>query len=348
LKIRIVVVGYLAACAMLSLTVIAPRLGQTELRPDLTVMWAAARAANPYDAIEVTSLQSDLRTVIGPLPFMYPPSSLPIFFPLGLLPFGAAFLAWTAISVGLFWSAARQLTKEVLAVFLAPHVVLAIVLGQTALIVGASVLWGTTLLRAKPFTAGLIFGLGAAIKPQSLILAPVAFASGRAPKAFAGMFIGWSMLALPTLPWWRIWIAQIPSYPSAIAYYDLYQYGATPSLLAKALNVSNAFPVLFVGAALGVCIVWLAFRSDDLVTRCIGLLSGTLIASPYALRYELAALVPPLVASLMKGTFRGAIAAIPILCMNVLTIVPAVIVSALQTILADQTRQRSSDSVSRT
>lgn len=59
------------------------------------------------------------------------------------------------------------------------------------------------------------------------------------------------------------------------------------------------------------------------------LLVGTLIATPYAIRYELGMLAPSLLDALLTGTVRGLLIALPLYCLNVLTIVPALLVSAL-------------------
>ena len=64
-------------------------------------------------------------------------------------------------------------------VFAMPQVVLAIVLGQTTLWIGALLIWGVWLLRERPLLAGLLFGIAAAVKPQFAILIPVALLAGR-------------------------------------------------------------------------------------------------------------------------------------------------------------------------
>lgn len=293
-------------------------------------MWAGARATNPYDIGEVTSLQTWLGGARGPRAFVYPPSSLPIFFPFGLLPFWPAFWAWTALSAALFWLGARQITKHAALSFLAPQVVLSIGLGQTALFTGAATLWGVSLLKSRPFLAGLCFGVGAALKPQCFLLAPIAFASGRHWKAFGGAVLAWSVFAIPAVAMWPDWWRVAQQLPGIIARYYPYivSYEATPSYFAHAIG-APALLFQVAGIVLGVAVVWAAFRSEDNVTRVIGLISGTLLASPYALRYELAALAPALVDSFMLGTLRGGLAALPLLCMNVLTIVPAITISAL-------------------
>jgi hypothetical protein len=299
-------------------------------------MWAGARAVNPYDAREVTQLQTGLRQITSSMPFMYPPSALPLYFPFGLFRFWIAFAAWTSLSIILFWAAARTITKHAALSFLSPHVVLSIALGQTALFTGAATMWGISLLFSQPVLAGACFGIGAALKPQCFFLTPIALVSGRHWRGLAGLVLAWALLAIPTLPLWAEWLQMTSTLPGFLAknYAYLVNYGATPKYFAQAFGL----PILwfqFAGICLGVWIVWKAFRSKDKVTRTIGLIAGTLIASPYALRYELAALAPALVASYMSNTLRGAIIAIPLFCLNVITIFPGLLISSLRAVLPE-------------
>src|SRR5437868_12914591 len=102
---RWVIFGYVAACAILCLWLYLPLLFGQHLNVDLTFMWAGARASDPYDIWAVTRAQAAFRDTSLPQAFVYPPSSLPLFFPFGLLPFWWAFAVWTTLSVVLFWLA---------------------------------------------------------------------------------------------------------------------------------------------------------------------------------------------------------------------------------------------------
>jgi hypothetical protein len=321
------------ASAALAVQILLPRLLHLTLTPDLTFMWAGARSPDPYDIWLVTNAQAWIRSAAKPLAFVYPPSSLPIFFPLGLLPFWGAFIAWTGLSVVLFWTAARQLTRYPSLAFLSPHVVLTVCLGQTALITGALTIWGVALLRPRPFLAGVCFGVGAALKPQCYLLAPIALISGRHWKAIGGAALAWSMFAIPVLPLWPNWWRVASQLPAILdKYYPVVSaFGATPTYLAKALEVPIA-PFQIVGLLLGATVVWVSFQTRDNLSRVIALITGTLLASPYAVRYELAALAPAYVAAYLSGNARSVVIAIPLLCTNVLTIVPALVASSLASI----------------
>lgn len=333
---RIVRAGALILLAGMSVALLIPRLQNWPLTPDFTMLWAGARFAvtsphQTYDWAAVTAAQMSLRPPVGPLPFPYPPSALPLMAPFGLLPFWPAFWAWTILSAAVFWTAARRLTSSPLLVFIMPQMVLAIVLGQTTLWIGALMIWGVLLLRKRPLVAGVLFGVAAAIKPQFAIMVPIAVIAGRHWRAIPGGAIGLvGMLLLSLLfgPYlWRDWASVLGEHPGIVSGYGLDFLGASPLQALKVLGLPIVLHALFV--VLAIWLVWRAFRSEDEKQRVLILLLATLIATPYAIRYELGMLAPSLLDALLSGTVRGLLVALPLYFLNVLTIVPALVVSAV-------------------
>lgn len=100
----------------------------------------------------------------------------------------------------------------------------------------------------------------------------------------------------------------------------------------KVLGLPLYLHTLFVGLASW--LVWRAFRADDVKQQVLVLLAATLLATPYAIRYGVGMLAPSLVDALMAGTARGLLIALPLYCLNVLTIVPALIISGTTAVLA--------------
>jgi hypothetical protein len=251
--------------------------------------------------------------------------------PFGLLPFWPAFWLWTLLSAAAFWTAARRITSSVPLAFAAPAMILALVLGQTTLWIGALLIWGVTLLRSRPAVAGLLFGVAAAIKPQFAIMVPVALLAGRQWMAITGAAAGLSAMLLFSLPFgpflWRDWASVLGEHPAIVSGYGLDVLGASPMMLLKTLGLPRSLHIVFV--ALSIWLVWRAFRADDVKRQVLALLAGTLLATPYAIRYELGMLAPSLVDALLTGTARGLLIALPLYCLNVFTIVPALIASAV-------------------
>jgi hypothetical protein len=343
---KVMTAGALCLLAAISIALLVPRLLNWPISPDFTMLWAGAwfaieRPHDTYNVAAVTAAQMSIRPPVGPLPFPYPPSALPLMAPFGLLPFWSAYFLWTALSASAFWTAARRITGKPWLVFVTPQVILAIVLGQTTLWIGSLLIWGVLLLRKRPWLAGLLFGITAAIKPQFAILVPIALLAGRHWKAISGSIAGFFAMLLLSLPFghflWIDWMAMIGKHPSIVSGYGLDMLGATPMLALRVLGLPLYLDLPFVLFA--AWLVWLAFRREEQKQQVLILLAATLIASPYAIRYELAMLAPSLIDALLAGSARGLLVALPLYCLNVLTIVPALIVSTLATTSAPARKQ---------
>lgn len=334
-----VAISAAAACVLISVSLLIPRLLNWPMSPDFTMLWAGARFAvtrplDVYNVEAVTAAQMPLRPPVGPLPFPYPPSALPLMAPFGLLPFWLAFWLWSVLSAAAFWTATRRIVDEragLLLTFVTPPVVLALLLGQSTLWIGALLIWGVTLLSSRPYVAGLLFGIAAAIKPQSAVLVPIALLVSRDWRALPAMAAGFAAMVLLSLPFgphlWVDWLAMVREHPKMVSGYGLDWLGASPMMALRVLGLPLYLHAIFV--ALALWLVWRAFRAEDVNNRVLVLLAATLLASPYSIRYELAMLAPSLVAALLTGTTRGLLISLPLYCLNVLAIVPALIVSAV-------------------
>ena len=285
---------------------------------DFLPIWTAARmawteAGHVYDARLVTAAQSWLLPHLAwPRPFPYPPTALTLLTPLGLPGFWPALAAWLAGSLALFLAAARQLAtgrpRLSLAIALfAPPTVLALLVGQTGLVVGALAILGIVGAKTRPRLAGAALGIAAALKPQMLILAPVALVAAGAGEALvaatltAVVVVGASLVAFgPGL--WRAWIAALPSFEAEIrAVPDMAAGVITPAGLAAdfGLPAPMAIAVRIVAAVAAAALVWTAFRRPaDTTLRCGALLCGALMIAPYAMHYDACALAPVAIARL--------------------------------------------------
>lgn len=325
---RLVRLGVITIAALVTITLFVPLFFGGHWRPDFTFMWAGARAPDPYDIWAVTKAQAFMFDPSKPLAFVYPPSSLPLFFPFGLLPFWPACAAWTAVSIAAFLFAARQVTNQPWLTLITPPVLFSIYLGQTGLMTGAAIIVAIVEMPKRPVLAGIMFGLAAALKPQAVLLAPLALLVDRNGKAIISAGLTWLLLALPAARMWPDWWRVIQLFPGFLDQYYPYisHNGATPLSFAKALGWPVP-PFQIAGIALGVAVVVMSFRAADINTRIIGLGSGTLLASPYAMKYEVAVMVPAYIALLRDGNPRTALVALPMLVTNVLGFVPALVAS---------------------
>lgn len=139
---------------------------------DFHVFWRGARELSPYAWSQA--------------PFGNPPTALLFFQPLRLLPFWPAFALWTIAGFALFLRFGSRLygRRAALLGAISPAAALAIVGGQTSLVVGALVF---AAFLSGPVACGVLLGIGACLKPQMLFLAPLLFLFAREFRALAAL-----------------------------------------------------------------------------------------------------------------------------------------------------------------
>ena len=317
-RIAAIAVGVVATA--LSIRLAVPYLAPGAYLPDYTVFWTAARmaAASPellYDVQAVTRAQSWLTDPeLGARPWAYPPSALLLFGPFALLPVWWSLLAWNLVSLAAFVAVASRFVRRwgLLLVLVSPPVVWCLLAGQTALMAGTAILGALLLLPTRPIVAGILLGLIAAVKPQLLLLAPVALAVGGhwralAAAGVAGVLTGAaSMLLLGWQPW-LAWVRALGEFQAIIDAGRLHWLGLTPYSLAHVLGLARPLKLGFqlAGAALGLALVVHAFRMPDVRLRAAALIGGSLLGSSYAMPYELAMLAPVAAALLLSGPRWG-------------------------------------------
>lgn len=336
---RVTAAVVILAMLLVAFVPILPRIIHLVIVPDFTMFWMGGRFGlhSPsllYDVDALTAAQAGLRerAKAGPLPFIYPPTTLLVLAPFALMPFWPAFILWTIAGAVAFWTAARRLTSGGVALLslLSPPATLVLILGQTTFIVGAAILWSLALLRERPILSGALMALGAAIKPQSAILAPVAFIADRNWKALIAAGCTWLLLACASLAFgpglWLDWIGALPTFPDILAQWKLDQHGATPFMLARFLHFDPT-PFFVAGMVAGVALAWIGMKSDDVKTRALAFVGGTMLASPYAMNYELLMMAPMLIAAALTTTVAGLVIALPLVAARVYAIVPSLLVS---------------------
>jgi hypothetical protein len=316
---RAILVGLLVAFAIGSASV-ALLLRVQAAGADFSCFWAGGRAAltaphQLYDFDYITGLQG---WPLGPgalRPFIYPPSALAVFIPFALMPFWLGYGLWVAATGGVFLAAGLRL-KAPWWFILLPPIAQVVYCGQVTFLIGGLTLLGLTLDR-RPWLAGLAFGVAAAIKPQLLVLLPVALLAQRNWAALAGAAIAGAAMVIGSLvvfglqPWLD-WVSALGRFQQLIL--------MSPSLRADALTPYAALaglglpgPLAFLLIPPVVVLVWRAFaRPSPPADRALLLLGGALLVSPYAMNYELALLAPSLavyLASTRNRAWPGAVAA---------------------------------------
>jgi hypothetical protein len=285
-------------------------LRQQAAGADFSCFWAGAKAAlhapgRIYDFSYVTQLQG---WPLGPerlRPYIYPPSALFLFIPFAMASYWVGYGLWVGLTAALLAWAGR-LARAPWWLLLLPPVGFVAYCGQVTLLMGGLALGGLALQRTRPVAAGVLFGLAAAVKPQIVVLVPIALvAEGRWRTLLAaGATVG-ALAAASAAVWgantWLDWLSALQRFQQLI-FHDkgLVDDAITPYAALQTLGVNGAWAFLLI--PLVVVGVWMTFRrTQDLADRAIAVLGGALLVSPYAMNYE-AALLAPAVASYLTRT----------------------------------------------
>jgi arabinofuranan 3-O-arabinosyltransferase len=283
---------------------------------DFTNMYVAGwealhgHAASVYDPVEHLKAQEQLvgtgRAMFSIWP--YPPSYLLILAPLAALPYLIAFFAFeTGTLLGLI-TVVHQIVRRPPAVALvlaSPLTAWNFLMGQsgflTAALLGASLL----LLERRPVLASVFIGF-LSYKPQFGVLFPIALVAANQWRAIAGaaatiVILGvFSIAVFGTQPWVMFpqelfrqagdnLFAEVPD----ARWGDLQTvYG-----LVRCFNGSAALAWVAQGvtASAAAAIVWSVWRSGTrYALKAATLSAATLVATPYAFAYDLAAVAIPL------------------------------------------------------
>lgn len=299
---RRLMLALVAMFALLSVMV-ARNLTLQPAGVDFLCFWNGGRVAlaepgRLYD-FQYLSERQGLNAADGVLrPYINPPSALLLFAPLSKLPFLASYLTLMLLSLGVMATAAARLRAPWWQVLL-PTVAFAIFCGQLSPLIAGLVVLGLS-FRERPSIAGLLFAIAASIKPQLLVLLPIALAAQGQWRTilFTG---GWGLLicaasaGLFGLQTWIDWLGALPRFNRIVAEQGLLDTAITPYAKLTALGLNGAWAYLLAPAVLWG--VWTAFRREaGWPDQLIALLGGALLISPYAMNYELALLAPAVAA----------------------------------------------------
>jgi hypothetical protein len=279
---------------------------------DFSVFWAAARLAlnDPgrlYDFAYISAFQG---WPLGPgnlRPYIYPPSALFFFAPLALAPYWISYGLWVVVTGGLFvWSALKARIPWWFV--LMPPIAFVAFCGQVTFLIGGLVLMGLA-LRDRPLLSGVLLGAAAAVKPQLLLLAPIALlAEARWKTLGAAGLTGLTLVGASALVWgvdtWRAWLTALGRFHTMI-FQDptMVVHCVTPYAALELSGLNGNWAFLLAPAA--VASVWIVFRrSQDIAVRLLTLMGGAIAIAPYAMQYETALLAPAVAAILARTDER--------------------------------------------
>jgi len=255
-----------------------------------------------YQFDVVSSLQHPIVGDLGQRPYIYPPTALLLAAPLALIPFHFSLVLFSAAAAALLlWAAGRWSTDRWLLIASLP-VVAAAYSGQPTLLVAALILFGLARLDDHPVSAGVLLGLAAILKPQLLLLAPVALIAGRHWRGIVAASVTALIAVIVAvllfgIDLWRSWIEALPRFQALIDGHDpLLRNALSPNAAALRMG-ADSIGVIVAMLVIAVPVVAFVFaRRRDGPSRLVALIGGALLISPYGMNYELTTLAPVVLA----------------------------------------------------
>ena len=257
------------------------------------------RAIDAYnDKTMIAAEQAAFPGVKTRLPWNYPPTFQLMLMPLGALPYGIAWLVWSAVTYGGYALVARKLFDpgRLYLALLAPAAAANLLVGQNGLLSTALVGGGTLLLKRRPILGGVLLGL-MSYKPHFAVLVPLVLICGREWRALAGAVAAGAVMALASAAVLGVdpWLAflhrvaalrrRVPSSSST--------WRNIPSvmIMAQTLGLDARLSavchwVLAAEAAAGALWAWTKTRDASL--RAGALAAAIVLVTPYLRIYDLA------------------------------------------------------------
>ena len=232
-------------------------------------------------------------------PWVYPPYTLLLALPFGLVPWvwsygGFQVLSFAGMATALRpWAAPLPRFCIVLAgVTLCPASAYTLGAGQNSFLSAALLLGGVWLLGARPAVAGVLLGL-LAFKPQLGLLIPVALVAGGAWRAFAGatatvLVLLVVSLAVPGIDIWRGFLhLYLAGDQAPRQWVELYGQSVFTCLRLAGASESLANAGQGVAVLIGAGAVWHAFRQPcSPLRRLLVLLTAISFSAPHFGDYD--------------------------------------------------------------
>jgi hypothetical protein len=192
--------------------------------------------------------------------------------------------------------------RAIALILITPPVIRGLCTGQVSALLSAVLIFACG--AANRIVAGVALGVIASIKPQLVVMAPLMLIFARDWKAFvsagaAFLFIVFLTTFLFGAARWPEWLASMDHFHSKVADTNIIRIVITPASIAERFGMPP-LPFLLLGTFVGAALVYLCRNSDPLA-KATAIGAGSLLASPYALAYDLAAVIPFLAMSIAKG-----------------------------------------------
>lgn len=309
---------------------------------DFVNVWAAGKLAlqgHPaaaYDwpthkAMEIAALGHPFDGYFG---WHYPPAFLAVAAALALMPYTAAFAAWSFATFPAYLAAIRAIAGERSGYALAaafPAVLSNFIVGQNGFL-SAALLGGTLLfIERRPLLAGIMLGL-LTYKPHLGFLFPIVLAASGYWRVFitacvvaaAMTLASWGAFGTET---WAAFVANIGHTSQAFLSDGWADFGKLQTVFGLVRTLGGSEPLAWsaqgavaLTAAVAITALWRSRADYELKAGALGV--GAMLATPYLYTYDLVVLAVPLAFLWRLGRTRGflahELAGIGITCLLVL------------------------------
>jgi len=275
---------------------------------DFVNTWLGGRSAfsgGPAPWFDFEAYNTMLRRLTGQPDFpdlfwSYPPHLILFVWPLGLLPYLPAYVAWCAAGLALYLLAAHAggiERRNMAFIAVAPGVAINVFFGQNGFVTAALLIGGLANLDRRPLLSGLLFGI-LTVKPQFGLLLPVMLVLTGRWRVIAAATVSAVLLVGATSAWFGpdIWLDYLRKVGPQ-QHWLLTEGGGllVPMVASAFVNARNiglpiaadwAVQAVASAAALAM-VVWTFWRRRDPVLSLALFVTATFLFSPWMLNYDM-------------------------------------------------------------
>lgn len=229
----------------------------------------------------------------------YPPDLMLFIWPLGLMPYLPAYIAWCVVGIALYLLACSNAIPRdrLLFVAVAPGIAICVFFGQNGFYTSARLVGGLTCLDRRPILAGILFGI-LTIKPQLGLMLPVVLLLERRWTTIASAMITTAVLVAATAMWfgWSIWIEFWQKIVPQQEWLTVHGKGVLFAVVSSVfyggrmmhLPLSVDWALQYIVSALAfAAVVWTYWKRRDPALSLALLVTATFLFTPYILNYDM-------------------------------------------------------------
>jgi alpha-1,2-mannosyltransferase len=273
---------------------------------DFLNTWMGGRSmfsGGPAPWFDARTYAAALRDMLGPTYpetyWSYPPHVVLFVWPLGLMPYLFAYIAWCVIGIALYlFACASALPRErLLFLAVAPGVAVCVFFGQNGFYTAALLIGGLLALDRRPVLAGVLFGI-LTIKPQLGLLLPIILLLERRWATIASAAATVALLFVATAllfgldVWLDYWHKIVPQQMWLTENAGGLMFSLVSSLFFGArliyLPLGVAWAIQYAGSAFAVAaVVWTYWKRRDANLSLALFVTATFLFTPYILNYDM-------------------------------------------------------------